>query len=83
MIQLRAAVEGVRLSDGALEALGEIGAQSSLRFALQLLEPCRLAAEARGSEVVERTDVSDVDALFLDAKASAVRLAEQRHRFPS
>lgn len=83
VIQLRATVEGVGLSPGALEALGEIGAQSSLRFALQLLEPCRLAAEARGSEVVDRSDVSDVDALFLDAKASAVRLAEQQHRFPS
>ncbi|KAL8427618.1 hypothetical protein Efla_005793 [Eimeria flavescens] len=83
VIQLRAAVEGVKLAGEALEALGEIGAQTSLRFALQLLEPCRLAAEARGSELVERSDVADVDALFLDAKSSAVRLAEQRHRFPS
>ena len=83
VIQLRAQVEGVALSPAALEALGEIGAQTSLRFALQLLEPCRLAAEARGSEIVEPSDISDVDALFLDAKASAVRLAEQRHRFPS
>lgn len=83
VIQLRAAVEGVGLSSEALEALGQIGAQTSLRFALQLLEPCRLAAEARGSELVERSDVSEVDALYLDAKASAVRLAEQPHRFPS
>lgn len=83
VIQLRAQVERVSLSPGALEAIGQIGAQTSLRFALQLLEPCRLAAEARGSEVVEESDVADVDALFLDAKASALRLAEQAHRFPS
>ncbi|XP_026193360.1 ruvB-like protein 1 [Cyclospora cayetanensis] len=83
VIQLRAAVERVALSPAALEALGEISAHTSLRFALQLLEPCRLAAEARGSEIVEPNDVADVDALFLDAKASAVRLAEQRHHFPS
>ncbi|CDJ36000.1 RuvB-like 1, putative [Eimeria mitis] len=83
VIQLRAAVERVSLTPGALQAIGEIGAQTSLRFALQLLEPCRLAAEARGSEIVEASDVADVDALFLDAKTSALRLAEQAHRFPS
>lgn len=80
-MRLRAGVEGVNLSNGALERLGEIGASTSLRFALQLLEPCRLAADARGAEVVEAVDVEEVDSLFLDAKASAVRLAENKSRY--
>ncbi|PFH37556.1 RuvB family 1 protein [Besnoitia besnoiti] len=78
VLKIRSQVENIRLSNEALELLGEVGSHTSLRYALQLLEPARILAEVEGYEVVERKHIEDVDALFLDCKSSAQRCAEMR-----
>ncbi|CBZ55679.1 hypothetical protein NCLIV_061030 [Neospora caninum Liverpool] len=78
VLKIRSQAENVRLSTEALELLGEVGSHTSLRYALQLLEPARILAEVEGHEVVERKHIEDVDALFLDCKSSAQRCAEMR-----
>merc|ERR1712093_122671 len=81
ILSVRAATEGLKVDDKAIEVLSQIGVRSSLRYAVQLLTPCRVMAEANGREVIERDDVRDVSELFLDAKASARMLAKEHNKY--
>lgn len=81
VLRTRAQAEGVKLSLAALQLLAEVGSHTSLRYALQLLEPARILAEVEGHEIVEKKHIEDVDALFLDCKSSAQRCAEMRDAF--
>lgn len=73
--QIRAQTEGMELSDDALKLLGAVGQRSSLRYATQLLTPAQLFAETQGRTLIQPDDISQVDDLFLDGKASAQLLA--------
>lgn len=73
--KIRAATEGMELSDDALRILGAIGQKSSLRYATQLLTPAKLVAEIQGRSQITPDDITQVDGLFLDGKASAQLLA--------
>lgn len=75
IVSIRASAESIEVSDEALAAMGEVGARTSLRYAVQLLTPSRIIAETSGRETVEDVDVEEVDELFFDAKASARLLA--------
>jgi len=75
IVSIRAGAESIEVSDEALAAMGEVGARTSLRYAVQLLTPSRIIAETSGREIVEDVDVEEVDELFFDAKASARLLA--------
>lgn len=70
IIRVRADEEDVALSDSALEVLAKIGAERSLRYAVQLLQPAKIVAERRGSTKVEAQDVEDVAKLFADLRTS-------------
>ena len=61
--------------DEALTELGESGPRTSLRDVVQMLTPANILAATAGREQITAGDVEDVDALFLDAKASAQLLA--------
>lgn len=75
--QIRAATEGMELSDDALRMLGAIGQKAnSLRFATQLLTPAKLVAEIQGRTQILPEDIEQVDDLFLDGKASAELLLQ-------
>lgn len=76
IISIRASSESIDVTDEALARMGEIGARTSLRYAVQLLTPSRIIAQTSGRESVEDVDVEEVDELFFDAKASARLLAE-------
>jgi RuvB-like protein 1 len=54
--------------------LGAIGQKTSLRYAIQLMTPANLIAETQGRHQITPDDVSQVDDLFLDGKASAQML---------
>lgn len=54
---------------------GEIGAKTSLRYAVQTLTPARIIAQTSGREIISSVDIEEVDELFSDAKASAKLLA--------
>ena len=75
IVSIRASAENIEVSDEALAAMGEVGARTSLRYAVQLLTPSRIIAETSGRESVDDVDVEEVDELFFDAKASARLLA--------
>jgi RuvB-like protein 1 (pontin 52) len=65
----------MELSDDGLRMLGAIGQKTSLRYATQLLTPAKLVAEIQGRTQILPEDISQVDDLFLDGKASAQLLA--------
>jgi RuvB-like protein 1 (pontin 52) len=73
--RIRAATEGIDLTDEALQMLGSIAQRSSLRYAVQLMTPSKLMAETQGRDKIEPSDITQVDDLFLDGKASAQMLA--------
>ncbi|KAJ7583426.1 RuvB-like helicase 1 [Mycena floridula] len=76
VVQLRATVEGLKLSPGVLERLAAEGERSSLRYALQLLTPASILATLAGRSEIQAEDISEMNELFLDAKTSASMIEE-------
>jgi len=70
IIKIRAKEEEVDLADEALELLTKIGAETSLRYAIQLMEPARIIAMRKGRNKVHREDVEEAKRLFIDVKQS-------------
>eukprot|EP01006_Ploeotia_vitrea_P035276 TRINITY_DN65850_c5_g2_i1.p1 TRINITY_DN65850_c5_g2~~TRINITY_DN65850_c5_g2_i1.p1 ORF type:complete len:458 (-),score=264.97 TRINITY_DN65850_c5_g2_i1:782-2155(-) len=81
ILKIRADVEDIKLNSDALDALSEIGAETSLRYVVQLLTPARILATTNGQKVVTGDDVAELRGLFLDAKSSAQLLAQQQDKF--
>lgn len=81
ILAIRADTEGIQCDDAALSVLAEIGQDASLRYVVQLLTPAKILAQSTGRNVVTAVDIQDCRALFLDAKTSAHRLAEQADRY--
>jgi RuvB-like protein 1 (pontin 52) len=75
ILSIRAETESLQVKEEALQVLGEIGARTSLRYAVQILTPARIIAQTSGREEIVDADVEEVDELFFDAKASAKLLA--------
>ncbi|CBN77053.1 similar to RuvB-like protein 1 [Ectocarpus siliculosus] len=76
IVSIRAEAESIEVEPEALTALGKIGAETSLRYAVQMLTPGRILAETSGRKKINIGDVEEVDGLFHDAKASAQLLAD-------
>merc|ERR1711907_454549 len=76
VVGIRCQTEGLTVEEEALELLGEIGVNTSLRYVVQLLTPSAILAKTCGREVITRGDVEEIDSLFFDAKSSAKLLAE-------
>jgi RuvB-like protein 1 (pontin 52) len=76
ILNLRATVEGIEVEESALRMLSDVGARTSLRYAVQMLTPARIVAETSGRTAITEEDVKDVDQLFLDGKASGQMLAK-------
>jgi TBP-interacting protein len=70
IIKIRASEEEVNLREDAIEELVRIGSETSLRHAVQLMEPSRIIAERRGRKEVTSDDVKDAMKLFMDVKQS-------------
>ena len=76
-------VEGIELTEDSLTALGEVGGNTSLRHAVQLLTPASVLARSDGRDKISTTHVDEVARLFRDAKFSARLLAEQADKYIS
>eukprot|EP00245_Coleochaete_scutata_P007618 TRINITY_DN23104_c0_g1_i1.p1 TRINITY_DN23104_c0_g1~~TRINITY_DN23104_c0_g1_i1.p1 ORF type:complete len:456 (+),score=109.30 TRINITY_DN23104_c0_g1_i1:167-1534(+) len=76
ILAIRAQVEGLTLGEESLAYLGEIGQRTSLRHGVQLLTPASILAQTNGREEISKSDIEEVEGLFLDAKASARLLSE-------
>jgi RuvB-like protein 1 (pontin 52) len=76
ILAIRADVEGIGLPreeaerKAVLEFLAGIGYKSSLRYALQLLAPAQIIAEADQRREITEGDVREAAELFIDIKAS-------------
>ncbi|KAI7839819.1 hypothetical protein COHA_006440 [Chlorella ohadii] len=81
ILAIRAQVEGIALDEESLSYLGEIGEETSLRHAVQLMTPAAVLARTNGREAVSRGDVEEVHTLFRDAKYSARLLMEQADKY--
>jgi RuvB-like protein 1 len=71
IIKLRARVEGLALSEAALQKVAEHGTSVSLRYALQLLTPASILAKVNGRQEIAMDDITECEELFIDARRSA------------
>ncbi|KOB70746.1 RuvB-like helicase 1 [Operophtera brumata] len=81
ILKLRAATEGISIDEEAIAALAEVGANSTLRYAAQLLTPAMLAARADGVQRIAPAHITSVHTLFLDAKSSARILTQHSDKY--
>ncbi|KAH0802775.1 RuvB-like 1 [Histomonas meleagridis] len=70
IIQVRANTEKINVTEEALGKLVELSVDKSLRYALQLLTPCNILADADQRDTVEVEDVEEASILFIDAQRS-------------
>ena len=77
ILAVRATVEGLQVDEESLAYLGDIGDNTSLRHAVQLLTPAAMMARTNGRDEIVMGDLEEVSELFLDAKASAKILSAQ------
>jgi len=81
ILEIRAKEEGVKVSEEAMEKLTEIGVQSTLRYAVQLLTPSYEAAKAEGRDEVSVKDVDRALSLFSDVRRSVEELNKWKDKF--
>ena len=81
ILKIRAKEEKVELEDEALEYLTKIGAQFSLRYAVQLLTPAKEVALLDGRKRVSVKDVERVRSLFVDIKQSVEYIKQYEEKF--
>ena len=74
ILKIRANEEKIKLNDEALEKLTEIGSQSSLRYAVQLLSLAAQNARYMKRDVVTLEDVERVQSLFMDVNQAIEHL---------
>lgn len=81
IIKLRAQIEGLLIDEDALSALSEIGNNTTLRYAVQLLTPAFQTCKVNGRTQITKEDITDISTLFLDAKRSAKHLSVKDNKF--
>jgi TBP-interacting protein len=80
ILRIRSEEEKVKLEKRALERLTEVGAKSSLRYAVQLLSLSAQNARSLGHEKVLVKDVERVDSLFMDIGEAAEHLKKYEEK---
>merc|ERR1711975_105354 len=81
ILSIRAKAEGIEVEDEALAFASQVGQDSSLRFAVQLLTPARVLAQTTGRTNINKGDMEEINRLFLDGKSSAMRLQKEGDLF--
>ncbi len=71
ILKIRSKATKIKLTDKALEKLTEIGAETSLRYAVQLMEPAWERARVLKRDYVDVEDIEYVRELFVDVKESS------------
>ncbi|XP_022752533.1 ruvB-like protein 1 isoform X1 [Durio zibethinus] len=83
ILAIRAQVEELVVDEESLAFLGEIGQNTSLRHAVQLLSPASIVAKMNGRDSICKADLEEVSKLYIDAKSSAKILQEQQEKYIS
>lgn len=81
ILKIRIEEEDVKITNEALEELVGIGSQTSLRYAVQLIDPARLIASSNGRAEVTIEDVRRASELFIDVKRSVDYLRRYEELF--
>jgi TBP-interacting protein len=81
ILEIRAAEERVKLSPEALEKLTDIGEQSTLRYAVQLLTPSQIIARENGREEITPEDVEKAVKLFSDIRRSVQEVERWKDKY--
>ncbi|MEM3519863.1 MAG: RuvB-like helicase [Candidatus Hadarchaeales archaeon] len=76
ILKIRAKAEKVAVEEDAIEYLADIGAEASLRYAVQLLAPAAEIAAAEKSKKVTKEHIVKANKLFIDVKRSVKHLQE-------
>ncbi|CZT01934.1 probable RUVB-like protein [Rhynchosporium agropyri] len=71
IVRIRVNVEGLAITEAALDKIAEDGSRISLRYALQLLTPSSILARVSGRSQIDVADVGECENLFIDARRSA------------
>merc|ERR1711964_265760 len=66
VLLLRASIEDLEIGEDAVELLGEIGQNTSLRYVVQLMTPAAILAKTCGHSKITREDIEEIDSLFFD-----------------
>jgi TBP-interacting protein len=80
ILRIRSEEEKIELDSKALERLAEVGAKSSLRYAVQLLSLAAQNAKALNKKKVAIDDVQRVDELFKDISEAAEYLRKYEEK---
>ncbi|MEM4521477.1 MAG: RuvB-like domain-containing protein, partial [Candidatus Bathyarchaeia archaeon] len=81
ILEIRAAEEKARLKAEALEKLTDIGEQTTLRYAVQLLTPSQIIARENGNEEITPGDVEIAVKLFSDVRRSVQELEKWKDKY--
>ncbi|KAE9375750.1 TIP49-domain-containing protein [Stipitochalara longipes BDJ] len=71
ILRIRVTVEGLSITEAALDKIADHGSRISLRYALQLLTPSSILARVSGRNQIDVVDVGECEDLFIDARRSA------------
>jgi RuvB-like protein 1 len=71
ILRIRVTVEGLSITEAALDKIADHGSRISLRYALQLLTPSSILARVNGRNQIDVMDVGECEDLFIDARRSA------------
>lgn len=81
ILRIRSETEDIKIEERALQYLAQIGAKSSLRYAVQLLTPSAILSNTNGQPSVTQDDVEEINKLFMDTKRSSRLLLESGAKF--
>jgi len=81
ILNIRANIEAIPIEEQALAFLAQIGSNTSLRYAMQLLTPSHILAKTRGKEAISKAELEEISKLFYDSKVSAQILKEQSSKY--
>ncbi|XP_021773863.1 ruvB-like 2 [Chenopodium quinoa] len=81
ILEIRCQEEDVEMTEEAKVLLTKIASETSLRYAINLINSSALACQRRKAKSVEMEDVSRVYQLFLDVKRSTQYLMEYQNQY--
>lgn len=80
ILKLKAQVEEVELNDECLDHLADIGTKTTLRYAIQLLNPSKQISQINGKSITKEI-ITEASQLFFDVKHSARMLVDSGDKF--
>ena len=83
ILSIRCETEGIEIEAEALANLATIGTKTSLRFAVQLIQPANVLSQTLGKLKIYNDEINEINELFYDGKSSAKILSEQADKFIS